>query len=279
MFEGLASAVEPEQEESYVPGEPAFEMAIVNRIVEEWLAIPSRPWKPRIDATIVPDRDETKAYLRIIKRAATDSFDANLFLEGLTERFFSQDGCHKVSPHDLGYELDCIVQALFSLGHNNLAITLPKSEYFLDTGYMVGYNLRGTWRHPLVASYRAPLFSLAGCGVNYCRLEFDGEVRSGGGGGAKHSEVRFHGAAEKIGGPASWCSYYVQQSDSLHNVFLHSPVGCSYHVRNGISDSEKERLRMEEFPLWRNNLLFDVFGKKNRFYAPDGAGDWEEVRL
>ncbi len=280
VFEGLAGAVgQQPRQESYTPGEPAFDMALVDRIVDDWLAIPSQPWKPRSGrAVITPARDETKAHLKMLKSAGGEGFDANLFLENLIERFFSQSGCHSLSPDDIGYELDCLVQAFYTLGHNKFALTIPESEHFFGTSYSVGYRLRGSSGRPLVASYRAPRFRLAGCGVHHCKLEFHGRVLRGGGGGAKHSEVRCHGPTENVQGPANNCSYYVQQSDCLFNDSAYSPQGCSYYISGGITDAEKERLKWE-FPSGGITSLFGLSRKRNRFYVPDGAGKWEEVRL
>ena len=98
-------------------------------------------------------------------------------------------------------------------------------------------------------------------------------MRSGGGGGSHSSEVRYLRDVEKVGGPARSCSYYVERSDCLQNDSLFSPEGCAYYVRNAISNSERKRLKLEF------SRGVGLWARKNRFYVPDSAGGWEEVRL
>ena len=271
LFEGLP--VEGNVNRApYVSGKAPLDMDLIDTMVEEWI----RDWTGstftvKMNVITAPHRDETKLHVRRLKDKIGDGFDPNLFLECLIHRFFIDDSSFRVSNERLGYELDCVVQALYSLGYNNLKVSLPEPEYPYDE-YTLGSYIRGSWRRPLEVTYRAPKINNAGFGVHRCKLSFEGTVEWGGGAGSNRSELRFLGSVKSAKGWQTSCSVYLNSASSLGlPTSLPDAKGCTYHISGGLTEAELESIKTG-WPLYAMPFM-----KTNKLLVPDGKGKWKEV--
>lgn len=242
---------------AYKPGEPCFDQALVNDIVERCENI-----HPRFD-------DDTVAFIERIVPGQLDSvehFDQDAFLEALVMKWQQNIGYST-----LGHLLTTCIRTLYREGIDSFTIDIRAVPKRL---YIPASRIKGTEERPLKVRCLGEV-TFFGLGVEHCHLDLEGYCQSAGE-GAKSSVFRFSCPGEEMDIVALGA-----EDSAFYNVPSLKPTpfyrrdggeGCiepvSKRCRFHVEDVEQRLLwTIEENGFWRH---------ENRLYVPDGDGGWNE---
>ncbi len=247
---------------SYKAGEGAYDPALVDDIIKEFLGMTPQ------DRYLVPtdNRDFFEQCVerstRTIQPEVDGDFDSQGFLDALVKELTVREaGTFHLCRMDTLFSP--LLQALYGLGYNGFCLDvlhLPATPYRMMT------YVSGTEDNPLRATYTGAVWRF-GEYVSHCSLECVGEVQDMAGQKAEHSEFLLHVAPEEMGDSAKNSLFCLSGVDKLtisQTLDYLYPPRIQLILKSGGSFTEATTER-------------HFFTKGNRLCIPDGNG-WKEVR-
>lgn len=263
IFKGRLGKGELERSATYKPGEGAYDPALVDDIIKEFLGMTPK------DRYLVPTWDDgeffercVEGFTRKLQPGAGGDFDSQSFLDALVRELTVREaGIFHLSRMDTMFSP--LLQALYRIGYNGFcldALHLPVRPFRMMT------SLSGTADNPLRAAYNGAVWCF-GEYASHCSLECVGEVQYMAGQKAEHSELLLHVPPEEMGDSAEDTAFFLPGVDE---VTLPQILDYIYPPRIQVIIKKGELVT--EATIERH-----FFTKGNNIYIPDGNG-WRGVR-
>ncbi len=262
MFDGLED-LKIDLEHHYIPG---------SRTLEDKLA----------DMLIRVGKEKRAAWLTFMDHVLDQDkyrvlFDPDLFLEEYILALRKEDLVMEPDNH-LSCFLTPMIQFLYNNGYNYFHV---KADDWTPSS--IAGHLTGTEEFPLNLVYVGNVENFGRRSRN-CVMTVKGNVEYAGY-KSESSSYKIEGKAEVVGGSAKDCEFYhdslfqIYGTDYLHTKLMkYIPRECRFHVRNGITKEEKDKLwTSPKYRWWKKPKNVFRHGKNTLLVPGKKPDTWKEV--